>query len=222
MLRHLFLSRRCPMPRVLVRFSKRGPLRFISHLDTVELFKKALRRADIPAAYSLGLTPQVRMSILHPLPVGTESEGEYLNLETAKAFHPEELAEKLAAKLPEGIEILMVRPVSRKLSFPRFDFHYRVEVEDAEAPGEERIRELLGRERVEILRRKKGKERVDDVRPFLKEIERDAEGGLRMRIASIEGRTVRPEEVLGLLCEDDPSKAPPCRVVKTETTYGDR
>lgn len=209
------------MPRYLVRFAKRGPLRFISHLDTIEMFKRAMRRADLPITWSKGNTPQMRIAILHPLPVGAESESEFLNIELDQALPVDRFVERLAPQLPEGVAVKMVRPVHRKLSFPFFDLSYQVEMEEGELPTDEQITGLLAKERIPVVRRKKGKERVDDVRPFLKEIRRQGDH-LWMRLAAVDGQTVRPEEVLGLLLGLADGASPPCRILKLETTYGDR
>jgi len=205
------------MSRLLVRFAKLGPLRFISHLDTVELFKRAIRRADLPVAYSRGNTPQMRISILHPLPLGCESESEYLNVELAQTVPAEEFQERLGRELPEGIEVRSARSVYRKLSYPYFDFLYRIEAEKGEFPSAERIAEVLARPSLPIVRRRKGKERTDDVRPYLRDLVREGDH-LYLRVAWIDGRTVRPEEVMEIVTGREGTY----RIRKLETTYADR
>ncbi len=217
------------MARYLVRFAKFGPLRFLSHLDTVEIFKRALRRAGVPVAYSQGNVPAMRIAILHPLPVGAESECEYLNLELRAGVPTSWLVERLAPQLPSGLEVRSVRTAYRKFSYPRFDFTYRVEVAEGEAhlPSESRVRELLEQEEIPLVRHKKGKERTDDVRPFIRDIHRGPDH-VRMRLAAVEGQSVRPEEVFALLSEDGSStgrdEASPrltLRIRKLEVDYGD-
>lgn len=227
------------MARYLVRFAKLGPLRFLSHLDTVEIFKRALRRAGVPVAYSQGNVPAMRIAILHPLPVGAESECEYLNLELRAGVPTAWMVERLAPQLPSGLEVRAVRTAYRKFSYPRFDFTYRVEVVEGEAklPSESRVRELLEQDEVPLVRHKKGKERTDDVRPFIRELYRGPDH-VRMRLAAVEGQSVRPEEVFTLLTADRPgadspgagsasarrdeaSPRPTLRIRKLEVDYGD-
>ena len=50
-------------------------MKFIGHLDTMRFFQKAIRRADIPVAYSEGFSPHMIMSFAAPLGVGTTSSG---------------------------------------------------------------------------------------------------------------------------------------------------
>jgi radical SAM-linked protein len=207
------------MPRMLVHFAKRGRVRFISHLDTLEVFKRAFRRAGLPVTCSRGNNPQPRLSILHPLPVGTESIAEYLNVEIDRAVSAGRLRESLAREMPEGIEILSVRAVHRKFSYPRLELVYRVEAQEDPLPDADRIRVFLSRESIPLVRTRKGRERQEDIRPFLREIRREGEE-VRMRIACVDGKSVRPEDVMGALH----GRGAPAswRVLKLETAYGDR
>ncbi|GDY53598.1 hypothetical protein SVIO_042210 [Streptomyces violaceusniger] len=42
--------------RIRLRYTKRGRLRFTSHRDFQRAFERALRRAEVPMAYSAGFT----------------------------------------------------------------------------------------------------------------------------------------------------------------------
>ena len=67
--------------KVRIKFSKEGPVKFVGHLDTMRYFQKAIRRANLPVAFSGGYSPHMIMSFAAPLGVGTESLGEYFDLE---------------------------------------------------------------------------------------------------------------------------------------------
>ena len=64
------------MLKVRIKFRKYGVMRFIGHLDVMRYFQKALRRAELPVAFSGGYSPHMIMSFAAPLGVGTESLGE--------------------------------------------------------------------------------------------------------------------------------------------------
>ena len=49
--------------RVRLRYAKRGRLRFISHRDFARAFERALRRAEVPMAYSAGFHPHPKIEI---------------------------------------------------------------------------------------------------------------------------------------------------------------
>ena len=55
-------------------------MRFIGHLDLMRYFQKAVRRAELPAAYSQGFSPHMIMSFANPLGVGLTSDGEYFDI----------------------------------------------------------------------------------------------------------------------------------------------
>ena len=49
--------------KVRVKYSKTGPLKFISHLDVMRYFQKSIRRAELDIAYSTGLSPHQIISM---------------------------------------------------------------------------------------------------------------------------------------------------------------
>ena len=66
--------------KIRIKFAKRGPMKFISHLDVMRYFQKVIKRADIDICYSEGFNPHQIMSFAAPLGVGITSEAEYLDI----------------------------------------------------------------------------------------------------------------------------------------------
>ncbi len=91
-----------------VKFSKRGALKFIGHLDVMRYFQKCIRRAGIDVAYSAGFSPHQIMSFASPLGVGLESIGEYMDIEVNSYTTPEEVKDKLNENSVPEIRILKV------------------------------------------------------------------------------------------------------------------
>ncbi|MFA5005751.1 MAG: TIGR03936 family radical SAM-associated protein [Candidatus Omnitrophota bacterium] len=93
------------MYKVNFIFSKQGLMRYISHLDLMRLFMRAMRRADFPLKMSEGFSPHPKLSLKRALKLGLESQHE----EAAIVLQfPVELADfknRLQKQLPEGIEI---------------------------------------------------------------------------------------------------------------------
>lgn len=81
-------------------------MKFIGHLDIMRFFQKALRRADIPVAFSGGFSPHMIMSFANPLGVGLTSDGEYFDLELTEPISSEEAIKRLNAQMAEGMEVL--------------------------------------------------------------------------------------------------------------------
>src|SRR4051812_1274713 len=92
--------------RVRLRYTKRGRLRFTSHRDIARAFERALRRAQVPMAYSAGFSPHPKISWVGAAPTGVASEAEYVEIGLAEHRDLEDLRRALDASLPDGIDIL--------------------------------------------------------------------------------------------------------------------
>ena len=88
-----------------VTFCKKGVLRYISHLDIVRLFQRAIRRAGLPVSLSKGYTPHYRISFGNALKLGVESEDEMAVFTMEALVEPEEFRNRMNEKLPEGIKV---------------------------------------------------------------------------------------------------------------------
>ena len=95
--------------KLRIKFSKKGPLRFIGHLDIMRYFQKAIRRSGIDIAYSTGFSPHQIMSFAAPLGVGVESEGEYFDIEANSVTTAEDMINRLNAEMADGIVITGMR-----------------------------------------------------------------------------------------------------------------
>ena len=62
--------------KVMVSYSKTGPARFFGHLEMVNIFIRAVKRAAIPVRFSEGFHPKPKLAFDNPLPVGMESQEE--------------------------------------------------------------------------------------------------------------------------------------------------
>ncbi|MFC4035455.1 TIGR03936 family radical SAM-associated protein [Streptomyces polygonati] len=94
------------MQRIRLRYTKRGRLRFTSHRDFQRAFERALRRAEVPMAYSAGFTPHPKVSYANAAPTGVGSEAEYLEIGLARTRDPEQLRLLLDESLPTGLDII--------------------------------------------------------------------------------------------------------------------
>ncbi|MFF7973222.1 TIGR03936 family radical SAM-associated protein [Streptomyces sp. NPDC007905] len=94
------------MQRIRLRYTKRGRLRFTSHRDFQRAFERALRRAEVPMAYSAGFTPHPKVSYANAAPTGTGSEAEYLEIALTESRDPEPLRVLLDESLPAGLDIV--------------------------------------------------------------------------------------------------------------------
>jgi radical SAM-linked protein len=96
------------MQRLRIRFCRGEEVKFISHLDLMRLWQRALNRAGIPLAYSEGFNPHPRMSLAAPLALGVTSEAELMDIVLAKWASPHSFTSAVSRQLPRGIEIRQV------------------------------------------------------------------------------------------------------------------
>jgi len=219
--------------RVRFRFTKLGKVRFTSQRDVARMWERALRRANLPLAYTAGFSPRPQLSFGLALPTGCESLAEYVDVaidEGRQGADPVEvpaLPGVLSPLLPAGIEVEeaeLVRPGGDSLQqavtscswMMRFAGIPRVELED-------RVAALLASPEVPIVRERKGREEHDDLRPSVRtlavadaneDLAEDPSGrtvGLRSELAT-QPRGVRPVELTrGLIAVADgsPVQLPP-------------
>lgn len=89
-----------------IRYTKTGRATALSQLETNKAISRALRRAKLPISFTEGFTPRPRLSFGPALPVGVESEAEYLDLALSEPLPVEEVARRLGAQLPAGMRLV--------------------------------------------------------------------------------------------------------------------
>lgn len=89
-----------------IKFSKNGIMKFVGHLDIMRYFQKAIRRAEIPVAFSGGFSPHMIMSFANPLGVGLTSDGEYFDIELTEPIASEEAIKRLNEQMVDGMKVL--------------------------------------------------------------------------------------------------------------------
>ena len=101
--------------------TKTGNLRFISHLDVSRLFERALRRANIPFAYTEGFNPRPKMQWLMPLPIYYESNHELMYLELAESVKVENIKNLLNEQLSDEFQIKSVSSINLLDKMPKIE-----------------------------------------------------------------------------------------------------
>jgi radical SAM-linked protein len=97
-----------------LRYSKVGVMRFFGQLETVQSFGRAIRRSGLPAAYSKGFHPHVKLSFTEALPLGLESLVEEAYLSLTEKLDPETVQSRLNSSLPLGLRIEEASAVARR------------------------------------------------------------------------------------------------------------
>lgn len=93
------------MRNVRVRYNKTGDARFVSHLDLVRSFGRAIRRAGLDVRYTEGFNPHIKINFLPPLSLGYESVCEAFDICMNDDTPDGEIAARLRAALPDILRV---------------------------------------------------------------------------------------------------------------------
>lgn len=92
--------------RVRLRFSKNGTMRYLSHLELITVFTRAVSRGGVPILFSQGFHPHPRFSFGTATSVGVESSAEYMDMFVSAGTTAADVRDRLNSVLPEGLNIL--------------------------------------------------------------------------------------------------------------------
>ncbi|MDR1696062.1 MAG: TIGR03960 family B12-binding radical SAM protein [Endomicrobium sp.] len=190
-----------PVMRLRLRFSRKGRLRFVSHLEQIEVFRRAARRSGLPVAYTAGFSPQVKSSYGPPVSVGQESMSEYMELYFTQKVDIENVKDKISAVLPEGFKLISAKRVP--LKFPAIDILSNVAEYNIEDSGisQSDIDAFLSAETITVEKIKKGKVTYIDAKPVIKSFTSE-NGVVKLFLRFGSGKTVKPEMILKKLLEN--------------------
>ncbi|HEY3475441.1 MAG TPA: TIGR03936 family radical SAM-associated protein [Anaerolineales bacterium] len=186
--------------RIRITFTKQGPLRYTGHLDLHRLWERAVRRAELPLAYSQGFHPQPKMNMAAALPLGFSSRCEMLDMRLEHEIPLDDLPARLNKTLPSGLQVVDVERVDERapalqtqVASAEYEVTLTQPIDAAEL--QQRIDSAL--ELKAMARERRGK--MYDLRPLIEELRLLPGGRIFMRLAAREGATGRPEEVLHVL-----------------------
>ena len=99
------------MAKLRLEITKGEEIRYISHLDYASAMERAIIRAKLPAAYSEGFNPHMKLSFASALAVGVTSQAEYIDIELKEEVDLTQGVIRLSNMLPPGIVIKGARYV---------------------------------------------------------------------------------------------------------------
>ncbi len=187
--------------KVRVKFKKYGVMKFIGHLDVMRYFQKALRRADIPVAFTKGFSPHMVMSFANPLGVGLTSDGEYFDLEITRPLSTKGAVKRLNEVMVEGMEVLDFVEISGDKKSTGMSIvaaaDYLVtdkdgKMDDAFFDGLSRFTE---QEKINVMKKTKRSEKEMDIRPLIYEMKRQG-NAMYMRVSAGSVSNLKPELVM--------------------------
>ena len=192
------------MFRLRVRFCRGEELKFISHLDVIRLWVRALRRAGIPLEYTEGFSPHPRISLAVPLSVGVTAENELMDVSITKVVSPHWFMDTVNRQLPEGLKVLEAAPIGLNVpslqSQVRFaQYQVELKTDRSEEAVKAEINHLLAAETLPWHHERDTGRRSYDLRTLIDDIwlieTRPSCCTLGMRLRCDESGSGRPEQV---------------------------
>lgn len=189
------------MLKARIKFRKNGVMKFIGHLDVMRYFQKAMRRADIPIAYTGGYSPHMIMSFANPLGVGLTSDGEYFDIELTEPIASKEAVRRLNETMVEGMEVVsfVEIPDEKKSTgmaiVEAADYLSRSIGEALPSGWQEKLAGFLDEPEILIRKKTKKSEQEVNIRPMIYALEAREEG-IFMQVATGSRENLKPSTVL--------------------------
>lgn len=109
-------------------YTRNDELKFISHLNTIDLLQRAVFNTDYQVAFSQGFNPHPIMSFGNPLPLGVSSDFEIFDVELDEdQVDLDKLKNQLNAYLPDQVQVFKVfvadnTSISKVFSYSIYEF----------------------------------------------------------------------------------------------------
>ena len=163
-------------------------------------FQKAIRRAEIPIAFTSGYSPHMIMSFANPLGVGLTSDGEYFDIELTESIASKEAVRRLNEQMVDGMEIVSFVQIpddkkSKGMSIVA-GADYLSSVKNGSLPEDlaEKLEAFYAQNEICVVKKTKKSEKEVDIRPMIYKLEcRD--GKIYMRVAAGSVQNLKPELV---------------------------
>ncbi len=148
-------------------FYKVGSLQYISHLDLMRTMTRNITRAGIPAWYSQGFNPRLKITFAMPLSIGTQSECEFFDIKLTEPMSIEEIKARINATLTGEMQITDVYPAERKFTEIAFaEYEIRIVSGNVTPDTADELKKLYTSPLVMTKRSKSGDKEVD-ISPYI-------------------------------------------------------
>lgn len=155
------------MSKRRLKFSKTGMGKYISHLDLLRTFTRAIHRAELPVRYSQGFNPHQLITFSLPLPIGVTSETEFVDVDFEDSADNAEIMKRLNENLPPDIKILSVSMPECKAN-DITAARYTITVRAADGISEENIARFFALEDIPVVKKTKKGEKTVNLHEYIK------------------------------------------------------
>jgi radical SAM-linked protein len=194
---------------VRLQYSKAGKVRWISHRDVARAMERAFRITELPLAFTEGFSPRPKVSFGLALSTGHESDAEYLDLVLTHEYGLDTVGASLTDALPAGLTVtgvvaLVDRAPALQESVTAVEWSVEVGNADGGSVDEADLVSALAAglecDSLPALRRRKGREVIDDVRPTIRRLAVTGGHHVEMEL-STQPRGAKPGDVLAAIAQ---------------------
>lgn len=208
-----------------ILFSKKGRAKYISHLDTMRTFTRALRRSGLPLWYTQGFNPHLYLTFPLPLALGVESLGEPLDIRLTREMEFSQVKEMVARCFPPGFEVIGVdapRMAATEIAWAEYDIRLAFPQEERESMLFA-LQNLFAKDVIEVMKHGKKGPKLVDIRPHSTLLESGRwEGGIcfSLRLAAGSTLNISPSLVLEAF-EEETRTADRVEILRTRILDGE-
>lgn len=197
------------MLKARIKFRKFGVMKFIGHLDVMRYFQKAMRRAEIPIAFTSGYSPHMVMSFAQPLGIGITSDAEYFDIELTGNISPDDTVSQLNSVMVEGIEVVsfvriaddkkssgmtIVAAAGYQVTLPE-TFHTSEVTKKLPESWAEQAESFMDQEQIVVWKKTKRSEKEVDIKPMIYEL-KVSEDSIYLLLATGSEQNLKPDLVM--------------------------
>ena len=182
--------------RVLLKFSRKGFVKYVSQLEQIDFFRRALKRTSLPLAYTNGFSPQVKAAFGPAIAVGYESESEYVDLSLTEKVDIDKVKVEISSILPKGYDIIEAKYIP--LKFPSIEGLVNLAKYTVKGVTitQNYIDEYLKQDKILISKIKKGKETIIDAKELIKDIIINDDDSFSIFLRFFSGKNIKFEKIL--------------------------
>ena len=197
------------MRSIRIFFEKKNMAKYISHLDLMRCFSRALKRARLNIWYTEGYNPHAFMTFSLPLSLGTESFCESVDIRMLDETPVDEIKDRLNETLPSDIRITKVaEPVHKADEIAFAEFEIRLNTDNPEKVKASVAERLSADEIIVEKKAKQGRKKITkpvDIKGCIKSFElSESEGCALLKITLSAGtkNNINPSLLLDAVTAD--------------------
>lgn len=201
------------------KYTKVGDIAFISHLDLLKLFIRALRKSRIEVYYSAGFHPHPKLSFSSALSLGVESLTEFVDIDIKDEKDRDTFIERMNESLPEGIRILNMDVVEKPKALTTLMTHslYEISVDGDLEKIQKVLDTVISSQELIFLKKNKKKRLVEmNIRTRIDSLEfNQTQGTIKALLLNSTDGALKPSELVKALNENYNLAMKPYKIIKT-------